>query len=201
MSIAPSPDNFARFEDTSDTIETQAPPPGDLLRSDDTRPMFHPFASFFHICFKVSAWIAYLILFYVWEEFVSVFIIVVTLLALDFWTVKNITGRKMVALRWWNQIKSDGSSHWRFENGTARRAIHPKEKAYFWFWLYLAPVSWILLALTAIFGFKWRWLLIVVVGVGLGVANVVGYLKCSREARAAATDFVSQYKGAIGQVT
>eukprot|EP01102_Stenamoeba_stenopodia_P009705 TRINITY_DN2870_c0_g1_i3.p1 TRINITY_DN2870_c0_g1~~TRINITY_DN2870_c0_g1_i3.p1 ORF type:complete len:152 (-),score=24.15 TRINITY_DN2870_c0_g1_i3:44-499(-) len=62
---------------------------------------------------------------------------------------------------------------WRFENGTARRAIHPKEKAYFWFWLYLAPVSWILLALTAIFGFKWRWLLIVVVGVGLGVAKVL----------------------------
>jgi hypothetical protein len=33
--------------------------------------------------------------------------------ALDFWTVKNVTGRLLVGMRWWS---SDGEEGWRFEN-------------------------------------------------------------------------------------
>lgn len=35
---------------------------------------------------------------------------------MDFWLVKNITGRLLVGLRWWNYIDDDGQSHWMFEN-------------------------------------------------------------------------------------
>ena len=39
---------------------------------------------------------------------VMTFIIVTMLGALDFWTVKNVTGRLLVGLRWWSDFDADG---------------------------------------------------------------------------------------------
>jgi hypothetical protein len=44
-----------------------------------------------------------------------IFIVCVLLLAFDFWTVKNVSGRLLVGLRWWNEILPDGSNEWRYE--------------------------------------------------------------------------------------
>lgn len=41
--------------------------------------------------------------------------ITVLLAALDFWVVKNVSGRILVGLRWWNEIDDNGESVWRFE--------------------------------------------------------------------------------------
>lgn len=49
------------------------------------------------------------------SSFVNIFVITVLLLAFDFWTVKNVTGRLMVGLRWWSEVREDGSTEWRFE--------------------------------------------------------------------------------------
>ena len=35
---------------------------------------------------------------------VDTFIVVVVMSALDFWTVKNVTGRLLVGLRWWHDF-------------------------------------------------------------------------------------------------
>ena len=37
------------------------------------------------------------------------------MLSFDFWVVKNVTGRLLVGLRWWNYIDEDGKSQWMFE--------------------------------------------------------------------------------------
>ncbi|OTF80893.1 hypothetical protein BLA29_006778, partial [Euroglyphus maynei] len=50
------------------------------------------------------------------KDFLGTFVILVFLISLDFWLVKNITGRLLVGLRWWNYIDDDGQSHWVFEN-------------------------------------------------------------------------------------
>lgn len=47
---------------------------------------------------------------------VLTFIIIVLLDAFDFWTVKNVSGRILVGLRWWNKIKEDGTNEWMFES-------------------------------------------------------------------------------------
>ena len=76
----------------------------------------HPIAAFFHVFFRASALVVYLILsFFFSDSFVELFISVIILLAFDFWTVKNVTGRLLVGLRWWNKVKDDGSSEWLFE--------------------------------------------------------------------------------------
>jgi hypothetical protein len=45
------------------------------------------------------------------------FIIVMLLLAADFYYLKNIAGRRLVGLRWWNEVDiNTGNSHWVFES-------------------------------------------------------------------------------------
>ena len=48
--------------------------------------------------------------------FVTTFVFIVLLLAFDFWTVKNVSGRLLVGLRWWNEVREDGTNEWLFES-------------------------------------------------------------------------------------
>ncbi len=50
------------------------------------------------------------------SNFILSFVVIILLLAFDFWTVKNVSGRLLVGLRWWNEIKEDGSNEWIFES-------------------------------------------------------------------------------------
>jgi hypothetical protein len=36
--------------------------------------------------------------------------------AIDFWIVKNIVGRKLVKMRWWYIIDSEGNERWYYES-------------------------------------------------------------------------------------
>ena len=63
----------------------------------------HPIACFFHVFFKGAAVFSYLFMSMFLDE-VLVFMLVILMSAFDFWTVKNITGRKLVSLRWWAEI-------------------------------------------------------------------------------------------------
>lgn len=49
------------------------------------------------------------------DSFVIIFVVTVLLAALDFWVVKNVSGRILVGLRWWNEIDDNGESVWKFE--------------------------------------------------------------------------------------
>lgn len=76
----------------------------------------HPIALLFHLLFRVAAFAVYIITKFVYGgEYLEIFIVIILLLAMDFWVVKNITGRLMVGLRWWNKVEDDGSSTWLFE--------------------------------------------------------------------------------------
>lgn len=64
-----------------------------------------------------GAAIAFYILFSLFvDSFVIIFVVTVLLAALDFWVVKNISGRILVGLRWWNEINEQGQSIWKFES-------------------------------------------------------------------------------------
>lgn len=88
-----------------------------------TRKKFrHPMAVFFHLVFKISAVVIYLFGSAFGSEFLGLFVALVFLISADFWVVKNITGRLLVGLRWWNYIDDEGQSHWVFENRAAMAA-------------------------------------------------------------------------------
>jgi len=79
-----------------------------------------PLAVFFHLIFRFLSIITYLLCGLFNSGFIVNFVLIVILLSLDFWTVKNITGRLLVGLRWWNYVDEDGGSHWVFES----RKVH-----------------------------------------------------------------------------
>ena len=81
----------------------------------------HPWAAFFHLAFRTAAVLVYLFCTLFTDNFVLVFVITVVLLSFDFWTVKNVSGRLLVGLRWWTEVKEDGTNVWIFESRQVRR--------------------------------------------------------------------------------
>ena len=76
----------------------------------------HPIALIFHLLFKTLGVIVYLLNGFFVNGFILSFVLIILLLSFDFWTVKNVTGRLLVGLRWWNEIKDDGDNVWVFES-------------------------------------------------------------------------------------
>lgn len=76
----------------------------------------HPYVTFFHLFFRGAAIATYIFCGWFSDSFITSFVSVILLLSADFWTVKNITGRLMVGLRWWNHVDDDGVSHWIYES-------------------------------------------------------------------------------------
>jgi len=65
---------------------------------------------------QVAAILTYLLCGLFSASYVINFVITIALLAIDFWTVKNVTGRLLVGLRWWNDVDELGASTWKFES-------------------------------------------------------------------------------------
>lgn len=88
------------------------------------------------------------------------FIITILLLAADFYYLKNIAGRRLVGLRWWNEVDpSTGDSQWVFESSEpGTKVVNATDSRFFWIAIYAQPVFWIALALVALLTFKFIWL-------------------------------------------
>ncbi|RIA97651.1 hypothetical protein C1645_686719 [Glomus cerebriforme] len=141
----------------------------------------HPVALVFHLLFRTGAIVIYLFGSLFTQNVTLIFIICVLLLSFDFWTVKNVTGRLLVGLRWWNDIQPDGTNVWMFESRDPSRPVNPIDSRIFWISLYVTLVIWLFLAFLTLL--KPEWLLIVAVAITLNVANVVGYTQCDKDAK------------------
>lgn len=156
------------------------------------RQSSHPTVAIFHILFKVTAISSYLLLGLFTKSFVIQFVTTVTLLAFDFWTVKNVTGRLLVGLRWWHEVGDDGMSQkWRFETIPDRENLNVTDGRIFWWTMYITPIIWVLLGAVCIVKFNVSYLLIVVIALMLSGANIVGYYKCNKDA----TEQIRSYIG------
>ena len=153
----------------------------------------HPGAAFFHLFFKTAA-----VLFYwpisglIGGNFVVVCVICILLLAFDFWTVKNVSGRLLVGLRWWNYVKEDGTTEWVFESTEDTSGLSATDRRIFWVGLYAPAVVWSLLLLVAVVMLKIQWLIVIIAALSLSFANIIGYTKCSKDATQRLQNFADQ---------
>ncbi|WVZ96615.1 hypothetical protein U9M48_042231 [Paspalum notatum var. saurae] len=145
----------------------------------------NPITCFFHVLFKAAA-LAFYILFSLFvKSFVIIFVITVLLAALDFWVVKNVSGRILVGLRWWNEIDDEGNSVWKFEclDGESLARMNKKDSWLFWWTLYLTAAAWIVLGIFSLIRLEADYLLVVGVCLSLSIANIVGFTKCNKDAK------------------
>ncbi|KRW98518.1 hypothetical protein PPERSA_00115 [Pseudocohnilembus persalinus] len=70
---------------------------------------------FFLCCFKIMIVFSYIILPMVFSKMQNVYQSIVLYAIMDFWVVKNISGRQMLGMRWWIEIDSTGEQRWVFE--------------------------------------------------------------------------------------
>lgn len=153
--------------------------------SEQLKQSSHPSVIIFHLIFKVPA--LFLYAFGSWlvgkradgARFITFSVVIILLLACDFWVVKNVTGRLLVGLRWWNKVDED-ETKWIFESAEDK-VVNKFDRSVFWTVLYVTPVLWAALFVIGLLTFKFHWLVIVVMALALNLANVYGYYKCSKE--------------------
>ncbi|CAH2351026.1 golgi apparatus membrane protein Tvp23p [[Candida] railenensis] len=167
----------------------------------------HPLALFFFIFFRLSPIFMYIFgtlvigIFTSDGKFILHFISIVLLVSADFWNLKNIAGRLLVGLRWWNETNLvEGSTSgevenvWVFETSNPDRYINPIDSKVFWLLLYVQPVSWCVLGIFAVLKFQFLYLLLIVIATSLSVTNAMAFTKCDKfgKANGIATDLFSR---------
>ena len=96
------------------------------------RASSHPAVAVFHVLFKALALFVYIFGSLISSNFVFVFVLIVLFLAFDFWTVKNVSGRKLVGLRWWSSVRDDGTTEWLFETLDSKADVNKADSTIFW---------------------------------------------------------------------
>jgi Eukaryotic protein of unknown function (DUF846) len=96
--------------------------------------------------------LVYILGFIFTKNYILVFILTVILLAFDFYYLKNIAGRRLVGLRWWNEVNPQtGDSHWVFESADPEtRVINSTDRRFFWLALYAQPALWLAMGIVAV---------------------------------------------------
>ncbi|KAJ9658227.1 Golgi apparatus membrane protein tvp23 [Neophaeococcomyces mojaviensis] len=121
------------------------------------------------------------------RNFVLVFILTLLLLSVDFYYLKNIAGRRLVGLRWWNEVNTTtGDSHWVFESAPREsREVNATDKRFFWLSMYVVPALWVGLAILAILRLQnFIWLVTNVIALILTITNTVAFSRCDKFSQA-----------------
>ncbi|CAL1588247.1 unnamed protein product [Knipowitschia caucasica] len=160
----------------------------------------HPLVSFFHLFFRISAILVYLMCDLFSSRFIACMVSIILLLSCDFWTVKNVSGRLLVGLRWWNQVDEKGNSHWIFESRKqkpqSQSTSHGAEARIFWLGLVVCPIFWILFFFRTVFSLEIKWLAVVVMGLVLQLSNLYGYMRCRLGGKSDLKEMAKGYLGA-----
>lgn len=129
------------------------------------------------------------------RNFVLVFILTLLLLSIDFYYLKNIAGRRLVGLRWWNEVNtSTGESHWVFEsrhdpsyhaNPTSLSSDNMEQNVtdhrFFWLSIYVTPALWVGLAILAVVRLIGViWLSLVAIALVLTITNTIAFSRCDK---------------------
>ncbi|GAA99051.1 uncharacterized protein L969DRAFT_54986 [Mixia osmundae IAM 14324] len=142
----------------------------------------HPVALFFLFAFRSAAVATYLLCGFFSNSYVFSTVLVVVLLSADFWTVRNVSGRVLVGLRFWNQVDEDGTSYWVFESRDPTQPANAVDSRMFWVALYTFPVVWFFLLFIGLFS-SISFIPIVILALVFNVTNTIGFSYADRDAK------------------
>ncbi|GMR36317.1 hypothetical protein PMAYCL1PPCAC_06512, partial [Pristionchus mayeri] len=168
-------------------------PTGISSESFSLRSFSKPHIVIAHIIFRGSALVVYILANMFSSSFIIQFLLLITLHSMDFWTVKNITGRLLVGLRWWNFVDEEGHNHWKYESAKDPSRFAALDRRVFWAALVLAPLFWAFLAVVAFMTLKWEWMMVTFIGLAMTGANLYGYLRCRWADTTQFTNYMSKW--------
>jgi hypothetical protein len=115
--------------------------------------------------------------------------------------VKNVTGRLLVGLRWWNYVKEDGTNEWIFESLEDMNEVNANDSRIFWLGLYAPVALWGALLLVDVLKLNLQWLVVVAAALSMHLANIVGYTKCSNDAKSKMQSLLDQGSAGLNVMT
>ncbi|KAF9068031.1 hypothetical protein BDP27DRAFT_1295587 [Rhodocollybia butyracea] len=142
-----------------------------------------PNGLFFLYFFRTAAITVYVISGFFTDNYVLSTVVVVVLLAADFWNCRNVSGRSLVGLRFWNTVDDDGESYWVFESRDPSRPANPIDSKMFWIALYVFPALWSSLLVVSILKLGLAFIPIVILALVFNMTNVVGFTYADRDAK------------------
>lgn len=147
------------------------------------RQSAHPVSLFFLFAFRIAAITVYLLCGFFTTNYVVSTVVVVVLLAMDFWNCRNVSGRTLVGLRYWNQVDEDGESTWVFESRDPSRPANPIDSRMFWIALYSFPFLWLALLIVSILKLNASYIPIVILALVFNITNAVGFTYADRDSK------------------
>ena len=109
-----------------------------------------------------------------------VMITVVLLVAADFWYTKNISGRILVGLRWWNTFDQNTQENkWTFESKNEIKESNMDRRT-FWISLYGFAGIWVILFIWECIRLNFTWAFLCLIALIISGTNVVGFFRCSK---------------------
>ncbi|KAJ4327090.1 Golgi apparatus membrane protein tvp23 [Fusarium piperis] len=155
------------------------PAPGSL----SWRLSAHPITLLTFLAFRIASILVYFLGgLLLTDSMIMIFIITILLLAADFYYIKNIAGRRLVGLRWWNEVDPQtGESQWVFESSEpGTKVVNPTDSRFFWLALYLQPMLWVIMAILALVSLSFMWLPLVIIALVLTIMNTLAFSRCDK---------------------
>ena len=153
----------------------------------------YPMISLLTVLIKLAS----IISFFLFSIFLSneaiIMFIVVLFGACDFWITKNISGRFLAGLRWYNLLKLETNTEiWVFEGKNENNADFI-DKGIFWYSLYFNDIVWIVLFLWEIIRLKFDWSFICLILIILTFTNTYGFYRSSNIQQKGTNFLINKY--------
>lgn len=160
----------------------------------------HPGIILLTLIFKGIPVASYLVLFFIFGNsmMLSLFLVYITA-SMDYWFVKNISGRILVGLRWYRKIEDNGDEEVIYEHKRDEALNNPADSKFFWGLQYLQTAIWGVLFAWNCITFDINDLMVVAVPFVLSAINLYYYINCSSEQKSKLSDMFSKGKKDAGK--
>lgn len=141
----------------------------------------HPGVCFFHLVFKVMGVFVYMFLGFIVKGNLLNFLLNFTAIVFDFWITKNVSGRYLVGLRWWNDFDEEsGEEEWYYESYDYNLNYSQIDNSVFWWGMACNTVFWAIMFIIKVLSLNFLWGLLTFVAMLLNGMNLWAYYRCSQ---------------------
>ena len=154
--------------------------PGKIKATDFIKKSRNPLVALVTITLKLLSILSFLFTSIFTSNEALVMTTVILFIAADFWYTKNISGRILVGLRWWNNYDKETQGNiWKFESKNEIKESNVDRKT-FWISLYGFAALWVILFVWESIAFNFTWAFLCLISMVISGINVVGFFKCSK---------------------
>ncbi len=153
-----------------------------------------PGTCFAHLLFKAAALGMFIFCALFFPTDSNVNMIILFLAVTDFWIVKNVTGRRLVGLRWWSEVNEKLEDDWQFECHLDTANINPFNSKCFWRGQILyCLITTVLLGLLVLSFNQTAFIRLSFMFIGGGV-NLYAFYKCSKQQKVQVKKLLDLFK-------